>query len=424
MSQPIAAAHVAHLLPASAAGILEPPERQRVLAHLAGCPACRAELAAWEAIRDALREPVPEAPADDAVLRRVWRRLDGLAESTADAMVGGGPDGGPTTPVPRILPQPWPRPQPNPAAKPGVHRTSPTPHRSGRIPGALGLLATAALVLLTLVAGYAASRGFRPAPDLEQTERVPAPIAPLTATELFDASFPTGALPPWDAAWSAFDHDTLPPDNPADQALPELELLAPGRSDASPPRAFRYPSLRLEYVLEGSYVVRADGPLQLARAGSGTLADVPPGTEVVLSPGDATVAPPTTATEYANPGSTPAELLMWTAWAQDGLGGDLLPGWTIRDYEVLDGVALPTGPSRLRLRRVEVPPDGVIPAAPAGIQLSVSVPRNAAGERVSPEMLHTQGDGSVRNVGRHALTAYVVTLEPVGGAAAPGTPGP
>ncbi|MEU7875913.1 zf-HC2 domain-containing protein [Dactylosporangium sp. NPDC049140] len=54
-------------LPAYAAGSLRPEDRERVGAHLAGCPRCRAELASWRAIADSLR-PAPDAevPVPDA----------------------------------------------------------------------------------------------------------------------------------------------------------------------------------------------------------------------------------------------------------------------------------------------------------------------------------------------------------------------
>jgi len=50
------------LLPAYAAGTLPAAERDRVRAHLAGCPRCRADLAAWQVIA---RAAAPAGPAPD-----------------------------------------------------------------------------------------------------------------------------------------------------------------------------------------------------------------------------------------------------------------------------------------------------------------------------------------------------------------------
>jgi Putative zinc-finger len=50
------------LLPSYAAGTLGDTDRKRVRTHLADCPSCRADLAAWQVIADAV-ESRPEAPA-------------------------------------------------------------------------------------------------------------------------------------------------------------------------------------------------------------------------------------------------------------------------------------------------------------------------------------------------------------------------
>ena len=74
--------HVADLLPAFVNGTLARPERAQVISHLQRCPACAADLRAWQAIREATRAsvaPSPAAPA--AVLESVWAALDGRASS-------------------------------------------------------------------------------------------------------------------------------------------------------------------------------------------------------------------------------------------------------------------------------------------------------------------------------------------------------
>ena len=59
------------LLPAYAAGSLPEADRERVRAHLAGCPRCRAELASWQAMASLVSEPPPDpATLVRAVLTR------------------------------------------------------------------------------------------------------------------------------------------------------------------------------------------------------------------------------------------------------------------------------------------------------------------------------------------------------------------
>jgi hypothetical protein len=143
MTANAATAHVAHLLPGYAAGTLDPAARDGVEAHLPGCAACRAELAAWQAIGRAARDVYRlEASASDATLQQVFHRIDGgsngaraLPADEADTVTIADPAS--PAPMPRALPQP--------------------PGR--RI---LAQLATAALVLLTLVGSFLAFGPNRP----------------------------------------------------------------------------------------------------------------------------------------------------------------------------------------------------------------------------------------------------------------------
>lgn len=63
-------------LPAYAAGSLQGADRDRVRAHLADCPRCRADLAAWQAIADAATPntatPAAATPADATPADATW----------------------------------------------------------------------------------------------------------------------------------------------------------------------------------------------------------------------------------------------------------------------------------------------------------------------------------------------------------------
>jgi hypothetical protein len=69
--------HASDLLPEYFAGALDSETRQAVRTHLLTCPACAAELRAWEQIGAVERERVVETPTPSlALLGEVWRRID------------------------------------------------------------------------------------------------------------------------------------------------------------------------------------------------------------------------------------------------------------------------------------------------------------------------------------------------------------
>lgn len=71
------------LLAAEALDVLEGPERAKLLAHLATCPACAEELAGLRETAGALANVVPPVPLDDGRSARIRARL--LARAAADA---------------------------------------------------------------------------------------------------------------------------------------------------------------------------------------------------------------------------------------------------------------------------------------------------------------------------------------------------
>jgi hypothetical protein len=69
----------ADLVPAYVNGTLDAPERRRLYGHLSACPACRAELARWKAVRGATARafgPLPAPPLGtlEKVMERVGER--------------------------------------------------------------------------------------------------------------------------------------------------------------------------------------------------------------------------------------------------------------------------------------------------------------------------------------------------------------
>lgn len=81
--------HVAELLPAFANGTLDTLDTERVRAHLVRCSACRAELADWDALHDAVVYATRSitAPAPN-LLDAVWERLGGIEpEATVEGRI-------------------------------------------------------------------------------------------------------------------------------------------------------------------------------------------------------------------------------------------------------------------------------------------------------------------------------------------------
>jgi sugar lactone lactonase YvrE len=162
--------HVAHLLPAYVAGTLDAADRRSVLAHLAGCPACRAELAAWQVIQRGARAVYTAVPADDDGLQRILRRVEAIPNSGLP-ITEPAPD---TALSPRLIITPSPRPD---VRQPAVRRL-------------LAYLATAALLLLTLLSSFLAfgpGRQGRPThqlavlPAITSDPATPQPIVPIAA---------------------------------------------------------------------------------------------------------------------------------------------------------------------------------------------------------------------------------------------------
>jgi hypothetical protein len=167
---------------------------------------------------------------------------------------------------------------------------------------------------------------------------------------------------------------------------------------------------QISHPVEGELTVKVEGPLQLFRASQIATAvadatEVPPGTEVVLHPGDTAVYDFSHPAEYANHGSAPVHII----------GGGFLAGsmiWTPAGLSLIDGdeeysaPALPAGPATVTLVRATLPPRAKVPAPPGSRILQVGAAGDAS--------IGKQADGGLKNIGPEPATIYVLTLTPVG----------
>lgn len=308
-------------------------------------------------------------------------------------------------------PHPALDPVPRDQAVSPLRRSTPVPNGAPSLRRGLGvprLAAAAVLLLLVLGLVYVTVGPGRSDPG--HPAGIPAAVIPTTPvppvpTEevLLTLPLAAGALPGGEHLIGGLNHIVMPP---------------AGTTTWEASRGTSFPGLRVDYVLTGTYTVQVAGPAQVLRAGVGTPEAVPVDTAVTLGPGDAVAFANDTTATYANPGSTPVEVLFWILF--DGSSGGyttdpIPPGWIISDVDVqTTGLIVPTGSATLRVRRVELAAGAVVPAPPSGtLQFRVALPATFAAGTPSPfaYLLDRPSDGSIRNGNRQAISVCILTLE-------------
>jgi hypothetical protein len=290
----------------------------------------------------------------------------------------------------------------------------PLPTRPSRL-GAI--LATAALVLFTLLASFAAFRGSHPGRTdddlmpiaaLIDSLATPDALAPagVTAVTLVETTLPAEALPRG-VTGCALDLSAIPPESDTTWNV--------------------FQNVNLRYVLTGEITVRSNTAAQVLRAGSdGAWEAVSAGTAVTLAPGDAVLFLNMTTATFRNTGPTPVETLGWQVVVGGSGGPNPSPPQWRGISNVLcprGGITLPGTAGLLRLRQVELAPEATLPPLPTAIiQMSLASPNNVAGTPVSVYGSGTKSDGTIYNRDQKSAPFYVVTLEPLG--AENGTPQP
>jgi hypothetical protein len=292
---------------------------------------------------------------------QAWREL---RQVSTPAPVSGS-DGEPTPPA-------WPYPNGHVLADlfPRQSETSP-PRRRGR--WVLTQLATAALLLLTLAAGFAAIRQ-RPPEAPDEGRWVPALVrtvetAPggIVDTPLVETSFSPEELPHGEKE-ATYYRLTIPPG----ASLPYL-----GGSFCKCSSEHISAGVGAEVVQAGEYTLRLEAPLRVQREGSDRPSEeIPAGREVTLAAGDAVIYPDYAAPgEIRNTGNEPVTLIGVAIIATEELGtplpplppdvrATLLTYASARDWEVLA-----PGPINVALRRMTLQPEASIgPYAPVGLQ--------------------------------------------------------
>lgn len=176
--------------------------------------------------------------------------------------------------------------------------------------------------------------------------------------------------------------------------------------------SFQWPiaGIQIQHVLQGDLTLSAEKSLQVYRGSGATPsiasgAEVPPGTPIVLHPGDTAVYEFDQQMTYTNLTSTPVELVGGGLFS--GYGGWLPQEFTLIDHNEQYPVdELAPGPVQASLVRAVLPPDGEVPAPPAG-SLTFDV------GAIKESDIAKRMDGSLRNIGPEDAAIYVLTLTPL-----------
>jgi hypothetical protein len=285
-------------------------------------------------------------------------------------------------------------------------RTSPFRMRPGWR-GFGGLVATSALVVLMLTAGLFVAGPLRPAGVATEPAGGPALVlAPATpgpkeaAREvLVETTVPAAALPVGEDRFLHISQVTM---------QPGVVVTIPAEEAACCPGPL------MDHVLAGELTIRVEGPLRVARAATGAtpgpVEEVAPGTAVVLRAGDTALYDQALSTEYANHGTEPVQLV----------GGGLFlgrpqvspPGLKLNNFDSMSSLPLPAGPVTFVLEQVMLEPRAMLPSPPPGaLRVLTSGPQIA--------YLPKAADGSVTNLTRDPIEAYVLTVLPAGAGAGP-----
>jgi hypothetical protein len=272
----------------------------------------------------------------------------------------------------------------------------------------LGLAAAVVLLALGGVALAVAVLDPQPGRNPVIPAAVLSPATPTVVSTgeevLLDAEVPAGLLPHGDMVFGGLNHVTVP------EGTTTWDAASGGCC----------PGIRVDYVLRGGLTVQVGAPATVVRA-DGTEEPVPAGGSVAIETGDALLAANDAGVSYTAGGAEPVELLFWILFdeSEGSYSTDPIPlGWELHRTDFRGGHALPDGPARLRLRRVELVPGGSLAAAP--LRWGVTPLVDAAGTPVPP-VLYVRSDGGLTNDGDTPLDVYVASVAPLGGA--PATPG-
>jgi hypothetical protein len=273
----------------------------------------------------------------------------------------------------------------------------PSPPMLGRIGRILPITMTAALVL-AIFGGFLAGRNTDWGAPKATAPAIVAPATPLPEPVLTDATLLDGAFPV----------EVLPTDGGPIMGLASV-LVEPGASGTWLPTCCDGPMV--DFLVAGSLTMTTTEAIQVMRA-DGTLEEIAAETAFVLSPGDTLITRNLIGFDYANTGTTPAELVEWI-YLNDFdqyFEGHQLPGWGgPGGLDLTTDIPVFTHPVRVTLKRhVLDPGETVTTLRPDGVLLVVT-------PNLETDTLRLFGDGAFQAVdsGGAVTIAYALEVVPL-----------
>ena len=169
----------------------------------------------------------------------------------------------------------------------------------------------------------------------------------------------------------------------------------------------------LNSVVSGTLTVTPDGPVQVVRASSsGKVEDMAAGSAIELGPGDTLVHPIEMQATWKT-GDAPVMLVSGYAVPEPNLVGVSAAEWTVLDWELTDISPIPTGPTLLQMRRVEVAPDADVAPEPETSMVALIEPGSFG-------FIGSNSDGSITLKGvTEPTVVYIFSVGPGQDAATP-----
>ena len=263
----------------------------------------------------------------------------------------------------------------------------------------LPALVAAALLLVTLgIAGYAildrnGSTG-RGGPAI-YAPATPSPEAESTEETLMEIQIPANMLP-----------------TGRDISAGLVGLAIPvGTSSTWTPICCTGPLV--EYVVSGTYTVRAQEPITVVRA-DGTVEAIGADTAVTLGPGDGLLSHNENVVEASNSGTTPVDLLQWVMIDDTAKFNEHKPsGWVRTGGPNIQRSLTPSdSPMVITLRRVTAENGAKIAAPDGGSSVQFAIPADP-----DTGLIGNSSDGSIVVYGEAdtPVTVYILTATQGGG---------
>jgi hypothetical protein len=167
---------------------------------------------------------------------------------------------------------------------------------------------------------------------------------------------------------------------------------------------------QIDHVLSGELTLRSEGPLRVVRAAvdgtPGPVEEAPPGTEVVLRPGDSAVFRAEVPFTYSNAGTEPVQIASGGLLRGEPFMQPVAAAASDFDTSSLESSQL-TGPFTLTLQEITLAPGATSSGPPPGVSRVIT-----SGSQFGA--LSRGSGGAVTNITDEPVVTYALVLVPAG----------